>query len=226
MPPSREQDINLLLSGIERVGQGSGGERWRRSRFLFYYLETARETDPSHVAFLLFSFSLSLSLFLLPRIRIVLFRVNRRRRRRNFDTLKSYFFSFLFFFFRECSECVRFLCYPFRRRRVETIKFLRVRSVFHSGERVDFIIFLEVKWILKRKMRSVYVSEMYKLSEYRFILDFTIKKCYSLSLLPGCYLSSPPLLPSFPLLRLSAVFRVNAMKIYRYETYIFYGELF
>lgn len=141
-----------------------------------------------------FFLSLFFSLFLLPRIRIVLFRVNRRRRRRNFDTLKSYFFSFLFFFFRECSECVRFLCYPFRRRRVETIKFLRVRSVFHSGERVDFIIFLEVKWILKRKMRSVYVSEMYKLSEYRFILDFTIKKCYSLSLLPGCYLSSslPP----------------------------------
>lgn len=41
-PPSREQDINLLLLGLS-VGQGSRG-----SRFLFYYLETARETDEPH----------------------------------------------------------------------------------------------------------------------------------------------------------------------------------
>ena len=68
-PPSREQDINLLLSGLS-VGQGSRG-----SRFLFYYLETARETNKPHPTSC-FSFSLFFFHPLHPWIRNALFRVN------------------------------------------------------------------------------------------------------------------------------------------------------
>lgn len=85
-PPSREQDINLLLLGLS-VGQGSRG-----SRFLFYYLETARETDAPHSTSC-FSFFLVPGLGALCSVLI----------RRNFDTLESYFFlsffSRFFFFF-------------------------------------------------------------------------------------------------------------------------------
>ena len=97
-PPSREQDINLLLSGLS-VGQGSRG-----SRFLFYYLETARETNKPHPTSC-FSFSLFFStpsthgLGTLCSVLI----------RRNFDTLESYFSSFplsflYFFLFSSCSS--------------------------------------------------------------------------------------------------------------------------
>ena len=98
-PPSREQDINLLLSGLS-VGQGSRG-----SRFLFYYLETARETNKPHptscFSFSLFFFSTPSTHGLGTLCSVLI--------RRNFDTLESYFSSFplsflYFFLFSSCSS--------------------------------------------------------------------------------------------------------------------------
>lgn len=96
-PPSREQDINLLLLGLS-VGQGSRG-----SRFLFYYLETARETDAPHSTSC-FSFFPVPGLGALCSVLI----------RRNFGALESYFFlSFFSRFFLLFVSFVRFSFFLF-----------------------------------------------------------------------------------------------------------------
>lgn len=108
-------------------------------RFLFYYLETARETDPSHGRSQRFSFSLplSFSFYGLEWFCSVLIEEEEESLIRQFEKL-------VFFFASQCPcTCVRFLCYPFRGRTVEN--FQNQECFSFSRETVDFIIFLEVK---------------------------------------------------------------------------------